>query len=172
MIKTINMIGRKILAVSLLVLTITALSMSTTTYASNNKNYDRCDDRRHHKPTLVSPTIQYLKYERTQSGVKFYYTVKAGSKDINSVELESTVFRNTKLLRASESKVNYNQKKMTIIFNNNLKAGQSKTIWFELKLSYNGFKLGNIEYDIQAAKSYEGCVKGPQLGSSYTPPHN
>ena len=160
------MMAKRLIAVSVLILTIMAFAATTTTYASTDKNYDLVDSYRCIHPT--SPTIQFVKYERSQSGVRFYYTVKAGSKNLDYLYLTSPVFKTVKLLGASE-KVEYNQKFMYIRFNSVLKAGQTKTIWFDLALDYNGFTLGNIPFYIQAGSPYTGNVLGPQ--SIYTPPH-
>ena len=162
---------KRLLAITILAVAILSLTITVGTYAKSNINYDRPDPRRIADPPTINPTIQFIKWERSQSGVKFTYQVTAGSKDISYWLLESPVFKKTQLQGTSESNINYNQKLMYIKFNTNIKAGQTKIIWFDLKLNYNGFKLGYIPYEIQAGGLHIGLVKGPELSSSYTMPH-
>jgi hypothetical protein len=56
---------------------------------------------------------------------------------------------------------------MCIKFENVISAGQSRVIWFDLKLNYDGFKLGCIRYEIKAGNDYCGMVNGPLSGSGY-----
>jgi hypothetical protein len=174
------MMHKRLLVLTLLAITVLSLTITAGTYAKSTTNYDRPDPRRITRPIIISPTIhpininptiQFVKYERSQSGVIFYYQLTAGTKQINWWLLESPVFGKTPLLGTSESKVDYNQHLMYIKFNTNIDAGQTKLFWFDLGLNYDGFKLGCVPYHIQEGGQYEGMVDGPLFSSSYTLPH-
>ena len=110
---------------------------------------------------MKAPTIVFERWERSGSGVRFYYKVYAGSKDVTSWSLSSLAFKTTKLLGTSEKPYVYNQKLLTLKFEKPIKAGKCREFWFDLKLDYRGFKMGKCLYDIRAKLPYLGLVKGP-----------
>jgi hypothetical protein len=157
-----------LIVILLLPLALPALTL-TPVNADSQGNYESYDrDRGREK----SPTVSFIKSERTQSGVKFYYKIEAGSKKLTSFMLYSTAFKKAQLLSTSEKPVEYNMKLGYISFNKNLNDGQSKTVWFELKLNYDGYKLGKIDYKlVSGSRVKEGHVTGPIWGSNYEAPH-
>ena len=164
--------ARKLFAVSLVALMLVAFAAPLMTTEACVQGYDPCSSYRckPKPPPVVKPTIEFLRWERTQSGVRFIYRVCAGSKQVTSWTLFSPVFRRAQLLGTSETPYVYNQKLMYIRFNKPIPAGSCREIWFDLKLNYEGFKLGWLPYEIKAGSSYCGLVRGPLCGSGYTFP--
>ena len=157
-----------LIAILLLPLALPALTL-TPVGASSQGKYEVYERNRLREK---SPTVSFVKSERTQSGVKFYYKIEAGSKKLNSFTLYSTAFLKAQLLSTSEKPVEYNMKWMYIRFNKPLDAGQSKTVWFELKLNYDGYKMGWIGYKLMSGSNVKaGLIKGPIWGSDYVAPH-
>jgi hypothetical protein len=148
-----------ILLLSCLVFALPAAAPVSAT--SNHEQYDRRDRDCKYKPKIISPKIEFIKWERSATGVKFYYKVTAGSKDIQSWTLTSPAFRRTTLTGTSETPYFYKQNLLTLIFAKNIEAGQSRIFWFDLKLDYQCIKLGKCFYTIEARQFYMGHVRGP-----------
>jgi len=150
--------------VSCLLLFTLALALPVVAPVSANSSYDKCDRRDSFgrlKPVVVAPKIVFEKWVRSTNGVRFYYIVTAGSKDVTTWSLTSLAFMRTPPVGTSETPYVYNQKLLTLKFEKPIKAGQCREFWFDLKLDYRGFKLGPCLYDITANLPYLGLVKGP-----------
>ena len=93
---------------------------------STSNNYDKCDKRvslGRSCPVVVAPKIVFERWERSASGVRFYYTVIVDSKDVTSLNLTSLALRKATLLGTSEKPYVYNQKLLTLRFEKPIKAG-------------------------------------------------
>ena len=109
----------------------------------------------------VPPTITYIGHSSADGGVRFTYTVTAGSKPLNYWELTSSAFTHYRIIDASET-AHRPDSKDTVRFTTTLKPGESRTAWFVLDMGYSNTFIGEVGYMLKSAEmKIEGTILGP-----------